>query len=122
MKEDVDHCASMRDALSHNFNGNMDRLMITFNECLEDIKQSYQNLQDNFEMMQSRLLEGQEDLIEKKTKWIEEREAVKKVNQKKDNFVMINAGGVIVQTTIRVLTSVEDSRLRRMFSGKIVEL
>ena len=80
MKEDVDHCASMRDALALTFNGNMEKLMFTFNDCLEDIKQSYQNLQDNFEMMQGRLLEGQEDLIEKKVKWQEERDAVKRVN------------------------------------------
>lgn len=69
--------------------------------------------------MQSRLLEGQEDLIEKKAKWLEEREVIKNFNQIKNNFVVINAGGTIVQTTIDNLTSVEDSRLERMFSGEL---
>lgn len=119
MKEDIDHCASMKDALSQNFNGNMDKLMFTFNDCIDDIKLSYQNLQDNFEMMQSRLLDGQEDLIEKKSKWLEERQVIKRYNQINNNFVMINAGGTIVQTTIDNLTSVEDSRLERMFSGEL---
>ena len=59
MKEDIDHCASMKDTLSQNFNGNMDKLMFTFNGCIDDIKLSYQNLQDNFEMMQSRLIEDE---------------------------------------------------------------
>ena len=119
MKEDIDHCASMKDALSQNFNGNMDKLMFTFNDCIDDIKLSYQNLQDNFEMMQSRLLDGQEDLIEKKAKWLQERQVIKRYNQINNNFVMINAGGTIVQTTIDNLTSVEDSRLERMFSGEL---
>ena len=96
--------------------------MFTFNDCLEDIKQSYQNLQDNFEMMQGRLLEGQEDLIEKKVKWQEERDAVKRVNQRKDNFVMINAGGTMVQTTKENLTKVDGSRLQSLFGEGLTEI
>ena len=122
MVNDINQCTTLRREFTDSFGGNMEIIMSTFSSCLDDITRQYKHIQSKFEGMESRILFEKEDLINKQYQWLQEKEAIRKVNQLRDDFVNINAGGVIVTTTIDTLTGVDNSRLQKMFLGEITEI
>ena len=72
--------------------------------------------------MQNSILQEKDDLLQNQLEWLAEKEQIRKMNHLEKDVLKINAGGTIILTSIRVLTSVPLSKLDKVFSGKLTEL
>eukprot|EP01126_Amoeba_proteus_P042509 TRINITY_DN4621_c0_g1_i2.p2 TRINITY_DN4621_c0_g1~~TRINITY_DN4621_c0_g1_i2.p2 ORF type:complete len:189 (+),score=65.07 TRINITY_DN4621_c0_g1_i2:71-568(+) len=115
------------DALRRNFDLSQQQIAKSIQTLtgLHDIIDENLPLLKNLEAREAQLAKAEEQLkkekeefMEERLKWEKEINLVCKYNKDVEDIIELNVGGTVVETTRTTLTSVSDSMLAAMFSGR----